>query len=701
MKKWIILASFLAALAYSQAVVFTPKVDYLFLGAQWVQVPKFPGDVGVISLSFYLADQYVDVSISLSPQCPYLTALGSAQMPTAGPGVVTATLKVMATALNATCPTNVYLKATYKASGSTLTNGIEKLEYTSVYIPPYPTAQVYTEGAAYVGLPSTVKLVVVSPYLLTGAVSVQGQGARVVAPTGPVVVNSTRAEIPVTLIADSYTAALTIVINSRDWLGNPVTLMYTVPISAAPPPPAVVSISPTMLSANKYNTVNITVALPIRANGTATVTVAGGIMPQSAVTFPIVNGVGKATVSVYPTASVVTFNVVATYQAAGVARTEQVAASAAVQQTFGGLSRLQVAPSKLIAGIANNVTLAVQAPGPFNVSVTVSGAASDKPSPYYFGGVDKATANLLLTPLSTQPVSLTVYVYHSAGVDQYVVNLPVASSSIFTVLPTPSVVKSGGNRTVTITVINSGDVAIQKAVVAVSPASPSVVASTYTYQLGRLAPLDSAQLPISFIVPATFSGAIAFTYTITYTTELGTSATTQGTFYIQALQTPAVNITTVNVVPATPEPRRTFYVSITIVNKGFSPVSNLQVEARAPPGIRPITSPIYFVGILDTQQTTNVPFSFNATRPGTYEIDFTISYTDQYGNIYTIPYKVTVTVSNSTTRFFPGGTAPPGARQQQQQRQNLPLATIAVAVVAVVVVAAGLVVYRRRHRKTQ
>jgi len=48
---------------------------------------------------------------------------------------------------------------------------------------------------------------------------------------------------------------------------------------------------------------------------------------------------------------------------------------------------------------------------------------------------------------------------------------------------------------VVVTVINSGDVAVQKAVVTISPASPSLLAPTYTFQLGRLAPLDSAQSP--------------------------------------------------------------------------------------------------------------------------------------------------------------------------------------------------------------
>jgi hypothetical protein len=253
-------------------------------------------------------------------------------------------------------------------------------------------------------------------------------------------------------------------------------------------------------------------------------------------------------------------------------------------------------------------------------------------------------------------------VYHAAGTDQYTVNLPVSSSSIFTVLPTPSLVKSGGNRTVVVTVINSGDVAVQKAVVTISPASASLLAPTYTFQLGRLAPLDSAQLPISFIVPATYSGTLAFTYNIIYTTELGTVGTAQGTFYLQALQTPAINITSVSVVPTVPQPRGTFYVSITVVNKGFTSVTNLQVEAK----------------------------------PGQYNIELVVTYTDNYGNLYTIPYTVTVTVSNST-RFGPprpGATTRPAAAQEP----TFSWLYIGGAAAAVAAAVGGFLYVRRRRR---
>ncbi|MGB9704608.1 MAG: hypothetical protein ACPL3C_04100 [Pyrobaculum sp.] len=687
----------LATVAYSQATVgLAPAVDYLWLGAKWSQIPRYPGDVGVISLSYYLSNQYVDVSVYIDPKCPYLTPLETARLPSAGPGVVTVNLRVLVNALNVTCPINAVFDAAYKVVGSALTDGMEKVEYDSVYIPPYPTAEISTRGVAYIGIPSQLTLVIKSPYALTASVAVQGQGARILYPTGLYRIYGTYAEVPVVAIADGPAASLVIAMQARDWLGNPVALSYTVPIAAAPAPPPVLYISPTTLYLNRFNKVNVTIQLPVNADGVAVVSAAGAAAPQSSFTVQIRGGRGSAQIDVYPVASVVTFTAQVTYQTLGVSKTEQITATAATQQSAGGAARVEVRPSRLISGVTNNVTLAVAAPGPFNASVTVSNAAVDKPQPYYFGGVGKAAASLLVTPLSNQPVVISVTVYHSAGVDQYTVNLPVTSSSIFTVLPTPSIVKSGGNRTVVLTVINSGDVAVQKAVVTVSPASGNILASTYTFQIGRLAPLDSVQLPVSFIIPATYSGSVALTYNIIYTTELGTTSTAQGTIYLQALQTPAVNITNISVVPTTPEPRRTFYISITVVNKGFTPVTNLQVEARVPRGIRPVTSPIYFAGQLDPQQTTTIPLSFNATAPGQYQIDLAVSYTDQYGNYYTIPTTLTITVANGS-RFsapFPR-TGGPGAAQQQSGA-NTPWAYALAPVLAAAV--AGAIFYMRRRR---
>ena len=687
--KWA-LALLLVVFIQAQAVGgFSPAVDYIWLGARWVQLPKFPGDVGVVSVSFYFSQQQIDVAIALTSTCVYITPLESVQLPSAGPGVVTVSIKVAVRELDRVCPMTVIFKSRHQVSGASLSTGLEKVEYVELYIPPYPTAEVKTVGTVYLNTPSTIELIISSPHRLVGIATIQGIGARVLEPAGYVVVNNTLSTIRVVVVADSPNAALRVDIQTRDWLGTPVVLTYTVPMSVTPPPTSLVEITPTVLYSNRYNEVNITVLLPFEVDGNAVVTISGGAAPLSSFTIPISKGRGSSIINVYPIATAVTFTTQINYLIGGVSKTEVVTATAAVQPAVGGVARVEVKPTRLLAGLANNMSIVVKALGYFNVSLTVTNAAVDKAMPFYFGGSGEAAANLVVTPLSTLPVSINVNVYTAHGVEQYTVQIPVVSSSIFTVVPRPSLVKSGGNRSIVLNIVNSGDIAVERAVVTISPGTSAIIASTYTYQVGSLRPLDSVELPISFIAPVTLSGAVPFVYTIVYTTELGTVGSVQGTFYIQAVQVPMVNITSAVVVPATPEPKRTFYISLSVVNRGFSQISNLQVEAAVPRGVAPVTSPIYFAGALDPQQTASIPMSFNASSPGIYEIKFTLSYTDVYGNIYTIPYTVTVTVVNSTPPAPTPTASPTGGGH------GVVLAIVAAAVV----VAVALSIFRKQMKR--
>ncbi|ABP50653.1 conserved repeat domain protein [Pyrobaculum arsenaticum DSM 13514] len=665
----------------AQVSVFAPSVDYLWLGARWAQLPKFPGDVGVLALSFYTSAELVDVAVSIDPKCQHLVALDSATMASAGPGVVTASVRVVAKELNRTCPANVVINARYKRTTSGLEDGITKVEYAEVFIPPYPAYNLSTRGAVLLGFPSNITLVVENPYAFTSSLSLQGQGARVASPIGSVKIGGSRAEIPVVVVAEATTASLLVTIQTKDWLGEPVSLTYSVPLFATPPPPPILAISPAVLSQNKFNSVNITVILPVVADGVATISVAGAAAPRSAISVPIKAGKGSAVVDVYPIGGAVTFTAQVAYSVGGVSKVDQVSATAAVQQEAEGASAVEVKPNRLVAGVANNVTLLVRAPGPFNVSVTVSNAAVDKPAPFRFGGVGEAAARLVVTPLAAQPVVFTITVRHSGGVDQYTVTLPATSASIFTVTPMPSLVKAGGNRTVVVKLVNSGDVAIERAVVTITPATGDVAAPSYTFQIGRLAPLESAELPISFLVPVTQGGAVAFTYNIVYVTELGASGTAQGAFYVQVYQVPAVNISSVVVTPPRAEVGKPFYITVTVLNEGFVPAINLQLRASAPEGVKPVANPYYFAGRLDPQASTAIPLSFNATAPGRYDIELTLTYIDRFGNPYTVPYTVTVEVANTTA---PLTLAPATGSTAPTQSGGWIIATIlAVAVLAV------------------
>jgi hypothetical protein len=135
----------------AQAAVFQPAVDFLFLGAQWVDVPKFPGDFGLLKLSFFLADQHVDVSVSLSRCGLYAEPVRS---PSAGPGVYEAILKVRADSLGVSEGCTAVFRSRHVYKSGALSGGVEKVEYAEVYVPPYPSPRVAAVG----GLTSATSL---------------------------------------------------------------------------------------------------------------------------------------------------------------------------------------------------------------------------------------------------------------------------------------------------------------------------------------------------------------------------------------------------------------------------------------------------------------------------------------------------------------------------------------------------------------
>jgi len=125
----LILLLFSAVLLSAQAAVFQPVTDFLFLGAQWVDVPKFPGDFGLLKLSFFMADQHVDVSVSLSRCGLYAEPVRS---PSAGPGVYEAILKVRADRLGVSEGCTAVFRSRYVYKSGALSGGVEKVEYAEV-----------------------------------------------------------------------------------------------------------------------------------------------------------------------------------------------------------------------------------------------------------------------------------------------------------------------------------------------------------------------------------------------------------------------------------------------------------------------------------------------------------------------------------------------------------------------------------------
>jgi hypothetical protein len=261
----LILLLFSAVLLSAQGAVFQPAVDFLFLGAQWVDVPKFPGDFGLLKLSFFLADQHVDVSVSLSRCGLYAEPVRS---PSAGPGVYEAILKVRADRLGVSEGCTAVFRSRYVYKSGALSGGVEKVEYAEVYVPPYPSPQVAAVGGLTIGVKGRVLLRVWDSFRYNGTVEVSAVGARLY---GPVTFRGDLGNFsaPLEVAPLDFSASLTVTIRTRDALGREVVVARQVPLSVKPrPTPIVVVEHQRWWVPSGCSTVGLRVMYPMPVNGT-------------------------------------------------------------------------------------------------------------------------------------------------------------------------------------------------------------------------------------------------------------------------------------------------------------------------------------------------------------------------------------------------------------------------------------------------
>lgn len=660
------------------------------LNAQWTSLPQYNGSSAAITLTFYSSCTYHAVTFTLQPQCPYIAPGQPAFVQSiAANSIFAVQMQLYAEQLNATCPLEVVANAKYGADLSRVLNAAGAF-FLTVFIPPYPVFSASLQGVAYVGMPSKLSLQISDPYSFPAQISISGQSAAVLSPAAPVVLQGS-SSVPIVVVPYSTSAALVVTIKSQDYLGNPVSYTYTLPIPAVSPPPPTISISPSVLYQGQVNQVLLTIAVPFNANGTAVVSISGASAPSAPVIVPINNGVGTAAISVIPLQQAVVFQASVNYWVQGFQQSAQTSATVEAVQPSSALAYLSISPQMLIANAANNVTITITAPGNFSAAITVSGASANAPMPVYISGVGRAAYSLVLYPTSQQ-VAVSATIQTSAGTQQYTANIPVVSSNIFLAVPIPTSVEAGGNRTIVVRLVNQGDVPVEKGVLVIAPASSSpALMGTVVYNFSSLPPLGYVEVPISFVVPAGQTGSLPFQYTVYYVTPLG-SGQAQGVFYVQSFQRPSILVSSVTVTPQRPQLGQPFFVSITVVNNGFVSINNLQVSLRAPRGLTPITSTLNYIGSLLQQQSQTATFSLNATMPGRYNVTLVVSYQDQYGNNYVQDVQLPVIIGGNFTRIARSSA---GRTTVSSSNSSATIAVIAIVVVAAVLIAIGL--WRRRR----
>ena len=650
MSRQLILLLFSAVLLSAQSTVFQPAVDFLFLGTQWIDVPKFPGDFGLLKVSFYLADQHVDVTASLSRCGLYAEPLRS---PSAGPGVHEVVLKVRADRLGVSEGCVVVFRSRYVYKSGSLSSGVEKVEYAEVYIPPYPSPQVAAVGDLTLGVRGRVLLLVRDSFRYNGTVEISAVGARLYGPTsfrGDL--GNFSAELDVAPL--DFSALLTVTIRTRDSLGREVATVRQVPLSVKPRPAPVVAVEDEQWVPAGCSTVGVRVMYPMPVNGTVYA------LGTSA---PLERGVAYVWPSVCTAGPYAVIPVTVQLDTGAVDRLEL---QLPVYQTPPMLD-VSVEPVVLVMNDVNKVTVKIRGVGRVEGQITVSGGVVLGRHPVPFFGVDAAEVVLRVIPTSPV-VALDISV---AGVGRTTVNLVASQKTPVEVSAEPAEVPSGGREVVRIYVRPRANVS--EVSITLYPAS-GVVFPQKTVYLGVGGVVD---LPVE--VPADVVGNVAIGYRVSYVLASGVSGEYAGTLYLVALQRPVLLIDA-SAIPERPGVGDPFYLAVRLYNSGGVEARDVRLNVSGAKVVR-APSPL---GAVAPQASRDALFTLVAERPGVYNITVSATYFDRLGRVYTAQRTVAVVINSTATA--PTQTAAPQFSPTSDQL----LAVVAVTAVGVALVALGV-----------
>jgi len=649
MPRHLILLIISAVLLSAQGVVFQPAVDFLFLGAQWVDVPKFPGDFGLLKLSFFLADQHVDVSVSMSRCGLYAEPVRSSS---AGPGVYEAVLKVRADRLGVSEGCTVVFRSRYVYKSGALSGGVEKVEYAEVYVPPYPSPRVAAVGGLTIGVKGRVLLRAWDSFRYNGTVEVSAVGARLY---GPVTFRGDLGNFTALLeVAPlDFSASLTVTIRTRDALGREVVVTRQVPLSVKPRPTPIVVVEHRQWIPSGCSTVGLRVMYPMPVNGTVYAMHTSATLERGeAYIWPRVCASGP-------------YVVIPVTVQLDTGAVDRVELQLPVYQTPPMLS-VSAEPTVLVMNDINKVVVKIRDPGVVEGVITVSGGIVLGQHPVPFFGVD--AVEVVLDVIPTSPVvTLDVSV---AGVGRTTINLVASQRAPVEVWVEPAEVPSGGRETVRIYV--RPRVNVSEVVVMLYPVS-GVVFPQRTVYLGAGGVVD---LPVE--VPADVVGNVAIGYRASYVLASGVSGEYAGTLYLVALQRPVLLIDA-SVTPERPGVGDPFYLAVRLYNSGGVEARDVRVNAS---GVKVVRAPSP-LGAVAPQTSRDALFTLVAERPGTYTVTVTATYFDRLGRLYTAQRTITVVVNS--TEAAPTRTAATASAQSDQL-----LAVAVVVAVGVALVALGV-----------
>ena len=360
---------------------------------------------------------------------------------------------------------------------------------------------------------------------------------------------------------------------------------------------------------------------------------------------------------------------------------------------------LRVVPSTVYSGAPASLSLEVENRGRFELAhltlaVSAQGVAVlDAPVPQTFhldslppGG--SAAFQLTVVPQSPAPALVVTASYlgcsGSLVTRTYTLPLYVASGQAVLVTPDPAVVRAGSSARLKLHVLNVGGVPLYNVKLLLSlQRSPLSVTPSFI-DIGELRPGEDKVVDVEVLVPTSASASEAVGYQVVYSTGSGSSAVLQGSFTLSVIFPAGLAITSVEAVPQQPQVGSNVVVAVTLVNDGTYPVYAVNVTAAASGGLAPARSPHAFLGQLNPQVPTSVPFSFRVLEPGVHEVRVVATFRDPYGNVRRVERAIVV------------NAVPAQQASQGEQRRNplLPAAGLAAAAAL-----AAVLLLRRRGRR--
>lgn len=363
--------------------------------------------------------------------------------------------------------------------------------------------------------------------------------------------------------------------------------------------------------------------------------------------------------------------------------------------------RVRVQPSTIYSGAVNSILLVLENVGTgdaidLSAAIAFSGASVlevEHPVKMKVSRLEAGSSidlKLRVVPTSSQVGITVTYDFvddlgnHRSG--QFGLGVPVVSSFAIVVVAEPSKLVAGSSSSIALRIHNYGSSTLRNSLLVLGvPQGSRIVVTPQVLEVGDVEPGGSKEVGVDVSVPNTASGAQSLTYSLIYESEEGTKVTYKDYLTMFIVERAQLAITSVEVVPQRPVSGGTVITSLTLINLGSQAVGKVNVTAIPLSSLAPIRRSYYFLGQVQPQSPTSIPFSFRILEPGTHAVMFNITFEDVYGIKWSLSRSVSFEAVEQTLERGEGG----GAAGYQ-----MPLAALVI-----IAVAAGMLLFVRARSR--